>query len=379
LFWPAMLQGAGYRTPTAIFAHGFLTVNGQKMSKSRGTFITARTYLDHLKPEYLRYYFATKLNGRVEDLDLNLEDFVQRVNSDLVGKVVNIASRCVGFIHKRFAGQLADELYDADAYREFVVLRARLVQSYEQREYSRAMRDIMAYADRANQFIADHKPWEIAKQPGQEDYLHRVCTSGLNMFRVLTTYLAPVLPATARRAEELLGCDLTGPGAWQALDAPLVAQSVAPFTHLMQRVETKAVDAMIEASKPETKLESEKKTSIGPLAADPVADTITFEEFAKVDLRVARIVRAEPVEGADKLLRLTVDLGGETRNIFAGIKSAYAADDLEGRLTVVAANLAPRKMRFGVSEGMVVAAGPGGADLWLLAPDPGAIPGMRIK
>ena len=377
LFWPAMLTGANYRTPTAIFAHGFLTVNGQKMSKSRGTFITARTYLDHLKPEYLRYYFAAKLNARVEDLDLNLDDFVQRVNSDLVGKVVNIASRCVGFIHKRFASRLADTLHAAAGYAEFVALREQVTHNYEQREYSRAMRDIMAFADRANQFIADHKPWEIAKQSGQEEYLHRVCTSGLNLFRVLMTYLAPVLPATARRAEELLGCDLTGPGAWDALDAPLLAQPVAPFTHLMQRIEAEAVNTMIDASKP--KAESEQQSRAAALPNEPLADTIAFDEFARIDLRIARIVRAETVDGADKLLRLTVDLGGETRNIFAGIKSAYSPDQLEGRLTVVVANLAPRKMRFGISEGMVLAAGPGGESLWLLSPDPGAEPGMRIK
>ncbi len=377
LFWPAMLTGAGYRTPTAIFAHGFLTVNGQKMSKSRGTFITARTYLEHLDPEYLRYYFAAKLNGRVEDLDLSLDDFVQRVNSDLVGKLVNIASRCIGFIHKRFGGMLADALHERDGYSEFVALRDALTESYEQREYSRAMREIMALADRANQFIADHKPWDIAKQSGQDQYLHRVCTSGLNMFRVLMTYLAPVLPATAERAEALLGCDLSGPGAWCALDRPLLAHPVARFSHLMQRVDTRAVQAMIDASKaPETAEKADSPQSQDSARAE---DTISFEEFARIDLRVARIVHAENVDGADKLLRLTVDLGEDTRTVFAGIKSAYAPDDLTGRLTVVVANLAPRKMRFGVSEGMVLAAGPGGKDLWLLSPDPGAAPGMRIK
>ncbi len=377
LFWPAMLTGANYRTPTAIFAHGFLTVNGHKMSKSRGTFITARTYLEHLNPEYLRYYFAAKLNARVEDLDLNLDDFVLRVNSDLIGKVVNIASRCIGFIHKRFGSRLGGALHEADGYAEFVALREHVAESYEQREYSRAMRDIMALADRANQFIADHKPWELAKQAGQEDYLHRVCTSGLNLFRVLMTYLAPVLPATARRTEELLDVDLTGSGAWSALDTPLLEQTVAPFRHLMQRIETTAVNAMVEASKPND--DSEPATQSGPLSTEPLAATIGFDQFAEVDLRIARIVRAESVDGADKLLRLTVDLGGATRNILAGIKSAYAPEDLEGRLTVVVANLAPRKMRFGVSEGMVLAAGPGGEQLWLLAPDAGAEPGMRIK
>ncbi len=374
LFWPAVLEGAGFRKPSAVYAHGFLTVNGQKMSKSRGTFITARTYLDHLDPEYLRYYFAAKLNNRVEDLDINMYDFVQRVNADLVGKVVNIASRCAGFIHKRFDGVLSPRVPEPPLYQTFVDAGSAIAECYEQREYSRGMREIMALADTANQFIADHKPWEIAKREGQSDLLWDVCSLGLNLFRVLSTYLAPVLPATAAKVEAFLNCELTTPGAWQRIERPLTDHRIQPFKHLMRRMDTAQVEAMIESSKQPATESAANTPSI-----EPMAETIGIDEFAKVDLRIARVAGAEQVAGADKLLKLTLDLGGETRTVFAGIKSAYAPDALIGRYTVMVANLAPRKMRFGVSEGMVLAAGPGGRDLWLLSADDGVQPGMRVK
>ena len=378
LFWPAMLEGSGYRKPNAIFAHGFLTVNGTKMSKSRGTFINARTYLQHLNPEYLRYYLAAKLNSRVEDLDLNLEDFALRVNSDLVGKLVNIASRCAGFISKRFDGKLSSDLFDADLYARFVAAKPEIENALEQREYSRAVRSIMALADEANVFIAEHKPWEIAKQSGNEKVLHGVCSLGLNLFRVLITYLAPVLPVTARNASGFLNTELDATGAFAAIDQPLLDHPINPFKHLMQRVDPKDIEKMVDDAKTETEAAATAKAP-GPLADEPIAEQIDFGDFSKIDLRVARIIEAEQVEGADKLLRLTLDLGGEQRQVFAGIKSAYQPEQLQGRLTVMVANLAPRKMRFGVSEGMVLAAGPGGTELFVLSPDEGAQPGMRVK
>ncbi len=379
LFWPAMLHGAGFRTPTAVFSHGFLTVDGQKMSKSRGTFIKARTYLDHLNPEYLRYYFAAKLGSGVEDIDLNLDDFAQRVNSDLVGKVVNIASRCAGFLNKRFDGRLAPELAEPALFAEFADAGARIAEHYEKREFSRAVREIMALADRANQYIDERKPWVIAKQEGADAQLQAICSMGINLFRQLIGYLRPILPATATASEAFLQ---VGPLAWEELDKPLVDHQIAKFKPLMTRVEPKQIDAMVEDSKHDLAQAAEEASGpapSGPLADDPIADTIEFPDFAKLDLRIARIAAAAPVEGADKLLQLTLDLGGETRNVFAGIKSAYAPADLEGRLTVMVANLAPRKMRFGVSEGMVLAAGPGGKELFILSPDQGAQPGMRVK
>jgi methionyl-tRNA synthetase len=375
LFWPAMLSGAKFRTPTAIFSHGFLTVNGQKMSKSRGTFITARTYLSHLEPEYLRYYFAAKLNGRVEDLDLNLDDFVARVNADLVGKLVNIASRCAGFISKRFAGKLAATLPDPALFEQFAGAAETIAGYYEAREYSRAMREIMALADQANQYINDKQPWVVAKQSGRDAELQGICTLGLNLFRVLVGYLKPVLPLTAAKAEAFLDIE---PLSWNNCRVPVTGTRINPFSHLLTRVERTTIDAMLSAAKED--LESMNTTPpAGPLAIDPIAAEIAYEQFAKVDLRIARITQARPVEGADKLLELTLDLGGESRKVFAGIKQAYKPEELEGRLTVMVANLAPRKMRFGVSEGMVLAAGPGGADIWLLAPDDGAQPGLRVR
>ncbi len=369
LFWPAMLHGAGFRTPSAVFAHGFLTVDGEKMSKSRGTFIKARTYLEHLNPEYLRYYFAAKLNSRIDDLDLNLQDFVQRVNSDLVGKVVNIASRTAGFVTKRFDGVLAGELSDPDLFEHFRAAGESIAAAYEEREYGRAIREIMALADRANQYIDEQKPWVVAKQSGSEQRLLGICTMGLNLFRQLVVYLKPVLPVTAERVEEFLGVE---PLSWESADQPLLGHRIMPFKALMHRVEMERVQAMVDAST-ETLQQGSKP------ATEAIAPEISIDDFTRIDLRVARIVKAEEVEGADKLLKLTLDLGGESRTVFAGIKNAYDGRELAGRLTVVVANLAPRKMRFGVSEGMVLAAGAGGEEIYLLSPDSGAEPGMRIK
>jgi len=378
LFWPAMLSGAKLRTPTAIYAHGFLTVDGQKMSKSRGTFIKARTYLDHLNPEYLRYYFAAKLGSGVDDLDLNLADFVLRVNSDLVGKVVNIASRCAGFINKRFDGRLSAECTEPDLYRSFIDDGKAIAESYEQREYGQAIRKIMALADRANQYIDANKPWVLAREEGKEQTVQDVCSVGLNLFRVLITYLQPVLPRMATEVESFLNLPVL---TWDAIDTPLTGHNINKFKPLMTRVEQEKIDAMLEDSRDSlgTPAATPAADDSGAQKIDPIADTISFEDFAKLDLRIARISKAAHVEGADKLLQLTLDIGGETRNVFAGIKSAYSPEALEGKLTVMVANLAPRKMRFGVSEGMVLAAGPGGSELFVLHPDEGAEPGMRVK
>lgn len=372
LFWPAMLKGSGFRTPSAIFAHGFLTVNGEKMSKSRGTFIKARTYLDHLNPEYLRYYFAAKLGSGVDDIDLNFDDFTQRVNSDLVGKVVNIASRCAGFIHKRFDGMLSKHCAEPDLFEYFVEASEGIARCYEAREFGKAMREIMTLADRANQYIDEKKPWLIAKEEGRDQELHEVCSMGINLFRLLIVYLKPVVPAMAHQAEVFLNLE---PEAWPYKAEPLLDHQIDVFRPLMTRVEPDKIAAVIEASKENLQKTEEPK----PKRFDPIAEAIEFDDFARLDLRIARIVKAEHVEGADKLLQLTVDIGDETRNIFAGIKSAYAPEDLVGKLTLVVANLKPRKMRFGLSEGMVLAAGPGGKDIWLLSPDQGAVPGMRVK
>jgi methionyl-tRNA synthetase len=377
LFWPAMLTGADFRTPSAIFAHGFLTVNGQKMSKSRGTFIKARTYLDHLNPEYLRYYFAAKLGGGVDDLDLNLDDFTQRVNSDLVGKVVNIASRCAGFIMKKSGGRLSARVSEADLYQTFVKAGDEIAGFYQAREYGRASREIMALADVANQYIDEQKPWVLAKQQGAEQQVQEICSVGLNLFRVLITYLKPVLPAMAEQARKFLNLSSLN---WDDIAEPLTDHPIEAFKPMMTRVEPAAVEAMVLASKEH--LEETGKTGSaggGPLVDEPLGAPVTFDDFTKLDLRVVRIAQAEAVPGADKLLKLTLDLGSETRNVFAGIKSAYAPEDLAGKLTVMVANLEPRKMRFGVSEGMVLAAGPGGKDLFILEPHAGAKPGMRVK
>ena len=376
LFWPAELTGAGFRKPSAVHCHGFLTVDGQKMSKSRGTFIKARTYLQHLRPEYLRYYFATKLNDGIDDLDLNFDDFFHRVNSDLVGKVVNIASRSASFITRRFDGRLAGSLAEPVLYAEFVVASDSIAQAYEGREFGRAMREIMALADRANQYIDEKKPWALAKQPGAEPEVQAVCSMGLNLFRLLALYLKPVLPGIAAEVEQFLQIP---PLCWDHVAKPMINHVIAEFKPLMQRVEMAQITAMVEDSRESYPAADDAPAQpAGPLATDPVSPVITIDDFAKIDLRVARIAKAEAVAGADKLVRLELDLGGETRQVFAGIKSAYAPEDLQGRLTIMVANLAPRKMRFGVSEGMVLAAGDSHG-IYLLSPDSGAEPGMRVK
>ncbi|MGD9389847.1 MAG: methionine--tRNA ligase [Thioalkalispiraceae bacterium] len=377
LFWPAMLSGAGFRKPSAVFCHGFLTVNGQKMSKSRGTFIMARTYLEHLNPEYLRYYFAAKLGKGIEDLDLNLDDFIQRVNSDLVGKVVNIASRCAGYIKKKCDGKLSAACTEPELYQQFVDAGAHIANLFEQREYSHAIRDIMALADKANVYIDEQKPWALAKEQGKERQVQDIYSVGINLFRVLMAYLKPVLPVMAEAAEQFLNIEPLG---WQDIHSPLTDHAINKFKPLMTRVEQDKVDAMLNASKQDLAEQPTKKERKASSKVEPIAEQIEFDDFAKIDMRIARIVKAEHVEGADKLLQLTLDIGeATTRNVFAGIKSAYAPEDLEGKLTVMVANLKPRKMRFGLSEGMVMAAGPGGKDLWILEPHDGAQPGMRVK
>ncbi|ABZ76940.1 methionyl-tRNA synthetase [Shewanella halifaxensis HAW-EB4] len=377
LFWPAMLEGAGLRKPTSVYAHGYVTVNGAKMSKSKGTFIKARTYLDNLDPEYLRYYYAAKLSSRIDDLDLNLEDFAQRVNSDLVGKLVNLASRTAGFISKRFGGKLA-KIADTSLTTSFLAKQEIIANFYETREYGKAMREIMALADIANAYVADSAPWQLIKEEDKQEEAHQVCSNALNLFRILVTYLKPVLPKLAQDVEAFLQMELT----WDNLDIDLAGHEIAKFKALMQRVEMKSIEAIIEASKENLQVTAEpevKKEVKTPLEQDPILDEISFDDFAKIDLRIARIAKAEHVKEANKLLRLELDLGGETKQVFAGIKSAYAPEDLEGKLTVMVANLAPRQMRFGVSEGMVLAAGPGGKDLWIMEPHEGAQPGMKVK
>ncbi len=400
LFWPAMLEASGYRTPTKVFAHGFLTVNGQKMSKSRGTFITAQSYLDTgLNPEWLRYYFAAKLSDDMSDIDLNLEDFAARVNSDLVGKFVNIASRSAGFVTKRFDGKLA-ACSGNPAIQALQDKAAEIAGYFDGREYSKAVREIMALADIANQYVNDEKPWEIAKQEGQEARLHEACTVALNLFRLLALYLKPVLPKLAESVEAFLNIP---PLDWSDSKHVLPAgHAIKPYSHLMTRVDMKQIDALVEANKqsletppaPARHAEAQQhatskhmttSTSPSPLSPLPEGEgnTISIDDFGKIDLRIARIANAEHVEGADKLLKLTLDLGPlGTRQVFAGIKSAYAPEALVGRLTVMVANLAPRKMKFGMSEGMVLAASdPEGqtAGLFILSPDSGATPGMKVK
>jgi methionyl-tRNA synthetase len=382
LFWPAVLDGSNFRTPTRVHTHGFLTVDGTKMSKSRGTFILAKTYLDHLNPEYLRYYFAAKLNGTADDLDLNLEDFAARVNSDLVGKVINIASRSAGFLVKQFDGVLAEQVHDAALMAQFHDQVEPIAKLFEQGDTAKAMREITALADAANQYIAKHEPWNMAKDPEQRDALQLVCSQAINMFRCLAVFLKPILPATAEKAETFLNVT---PLTWEDALTPLLGHTINKFKPMLQRIEGADIEKMIEASKEPEPAKAKAKPSAG--ATEKAAKTegqseseiISIDDFAKVQLKVARIIDAQPVEGADKLLQLSLDLGDHQRQVFSGIKAAYQAEDLVGRLTVVVANLAPRKMRFGVSEGMVLAAGPGGADIFLLSADSGAEPGMDVK
>jgi methionyl-tRNA synthetase len=390
LFWPAMLEGAGYRKPTGVNIHGFVTVNGAKMSKSKGTFIKARTYLDHLNPEYLRYYFASKLNDSVTDIDLNFEDFTQKVNSDLVGKVVNIASRCASFITKKFDSKLSDNILDPALLNEFSAASESIAQHFESRQYHHAIREIMALADKANQFIDTQAPWVTIKDPQLQQHTHDVCSMGIHMFRVLSIYLSPVLPDLSLKAQEFLNDRFV----WGSAQTTLTGHSINKFKAMLQRVDSDKVAAMVDASKEHLavtedaskKVKTTKKTEKSAKPGnqsdnhDEIAPMIQFDDFAKVDLRIAKIVSADHVEGADKLLCLQLDIGTETtRQVFAGIKSAYAPEDLAGKLTVMVANLTPRKMRFGMSEGMVLAAGPGGDELYILEPHAGAQPGMRVK
>ena len=374
LFWPAMLESAGFRKPTAIYVHGFVTVNGKKMSKSRGTFIKASTYLEHLDPEYLRYYYAAKLSGGVDDIDLNLEDFIQRINSDLVGKVVNIASRSAKFITKGSDGLMSEQLAEPALWAQAVGKSSEIAQLFEQREFSKAIREIMAIADLANAYFDSKEPWKLAKQEGQEQSVIDISSQCINLFRLIMIYLRPVIPTTAAKSAAFLNAELD----WGDDIQPLLSHTINKFTPLMTRVDADKVAAMQEASR------EAQPPVLAPPAPAPEKEqelaTISFEDFAKVDLRVAEIIAAEPVKGADKLLQLTLNLGdGDSKQVFAGIKSAYQPEQLVGKFTVMVANLAPRKMRFGVSEGMVLAAGPGGKDIWLLAPDTGASAGMKIK
>ena len=369
LFWPAMLHAAGYRVPTRVHAHGMLNINGAKMSKSRGTFIMARTWLDHLPAEPLRYYYAARLGPSIEDMELNLGDFAQVINADLVGKYVNIASRSAGFVSKRFDGVLGSDTDEA-LLAEVGRVADEIADAYEQRNTARAVRLIMGAADAVNAYIAEQQPWVIAKQDGREAELHRVCTTALTAFRDLSVYLKPIVPATVARAEDFLGGK---PLRWADLGTPLAGRRINRFKPLMTRIEDSQVQAVLDASKATTGTTAPKEPTMDD-------DTIAFDDFARVDLRVARIADAQHVDGADKLLQLTLDVGElGTRNVFAGIKAAYAPDDLVGRHVVMVANLAPRKMRFGVSEGMVLAAGPGGAELFVVSPDDGAKAGMKVK
>ncbi len=396
LFWPAMLHGAGFRTPTALHVNGYLTVNGAKMSKSRGTFIQARSYLDAgLNPEVLRYYFAAKTSAGVDDVDLNLEDFVARVNSDLVGKFVNIASRCAGFISKRFDGKLADALADERAYAHFRGVASQVVAAFDACEFSQAVRLTMGLADEANRYIDEKKPWVIAKQEGADAELQSVCTQGLNLFRVLAICLQPILPETAAQAARFLAAPCAR---WDDIDRPLLGHVINSYEPLMTRIDPKAIEHMLEASKeslqptgPADVVAPTATTAVKPAPAtkpaapapaeSELAAVVGIEEFAKLDLRVARVLACEFVEGSDKLLRFQLDAGvlGE-RQIFSGIRAAYGEPEkLVGRHVIFIANLAPRKMRFGISEGMILSAGSGGDDLFLLDVDAGAEPGASVK
>jgi methionyl-tRNA synthetase len=383
LFWPATLEFSGHRKPTQIFAHGFLTVNGEKMSKSRGTFITARSYLDHIKnPEYLRYYYAAKINSTMEDIDLSLDDFVARVNSDLVGKYINIASRTAGFINKRFDGKLHPNANNV-VVAEIKASAQTIAESYEAREYGKALREIMRLADLANGFVAEKAPWVIAKQEGQDEVLQQVCSDALEMFRLLTLYLKPVLPKLTYEIEHFLNLE---PLIWESVDSALQSEhSINAYEHLITRIDPKLIETMTEANKenlsatPQVSAPAVSKTA-AETEALPEAEYISIDDFTKVDLRIAKIVNAEHVEGAEKLLKLTLDIGEEKpRQVFAGIKSAYDPATLIGRLTVMVANLAPRKMKFGMSEGMVLAASDENGGPFILSPDVGAQLGMRVK
>jgi len=373
LFWPAMLESAGYRLPNGVFAHGFVTVNGTKMSKSRGTFVNASTWLDNLGPEPLRYYYAAKLGNSVDDIDLNFEDFVARVNSDLVGKVINIASRCAGFVARLNDGKLSDKVSDTDLWNRAIKANQTIRDHYESRQYSRAIREIMQIADIANEYIADREPWKLAKDENNATKVVEICSLGINLFRQIIIYLQPVLPEMAKQTAEFLNDDLC----WSDDLQPLTNHQINEFKPLMQRIELETVEKIVEQSKETLQKEHPEKSLSSPLADEPIAEEIEFPDFAKIDLRVVKITHADYVEGADKLLQLTLDLGGKSRQVFSGIKSNYKPEDLVGRHTILVANLQPRKMRFGVSEGMVLCAA-SGEEIYLLDVDAGAKPGMRV-
>ncbi|HHW7568680.1 TPA: methionine--tRNA ligase [Mannheimia haemolytica] len=391
LFWPAMLEGSGYRKPTNVFAHGYVTVDGAKMSKSRGTFIQANTYLKHLDPECLRYYYAAKLNDRIEDLDFNLDDFVQRVNSDIVNKLVNLASRNAGFIAKRFDGKLAEKLDDEALFNEFTAQAETIANFYENREFNKAIRAIMELTDKANKYIDDKAPWVIAKEEGKEAELQAVCSMGIELFRVLMSYLKPVLPKLAERAEAFLQSELR----WDNIATPLFGHTVAPFKSLFSRLEKKQIDAVIDETKAlfaeankktenqtkgTQKVEQQAVEKQENIAVEPISPEITIDDFAKLDLRAAKVLNCEAVPKSDKMLRFELDLGDHQRQVFSGIKAAYPNPEaLIGRFVIVIANLAPRKMSFGMSEGMILSAGTGGANLFLLDADSGVQPGMQVK
>jgi methionyl-tRNA synthetase len=376
LFWPAMLHDAGFRTPTGVFAHGYVTVNGEKMSKSRGTFIQARTYLDHLEPDYLRYYFAAKLSATVEDIDLNLTDFINRVNSDLIGKVINIASRTAGFITKQ-SGVLSAKLPHPELYAEFLHASETVAQHYESREYSKAMRLIMSYADRANEYVQQHAPWVLNKDPEQAAQVQAICTQSLNLFRILMTWLQPVLPATALKTQAFLQLDNLD---WHRIEEPLLNHAIQPFKPMLARIEPEQIEQLLVASRTHNEAEANSQSAPEPKeTAEPPQPTIDFNTFAQVDLRVAKVLAAEAVAGADKLLVLTLDVGAtEPKTVFSGIKANYDPADLVGRSVTYVYNLAPRKMKFGTSEGMILAA-ESSAGVRLLEPDPSLPPGAKIR
>jgi methionyl-tRNA synthetase len=396
LFWPAMLHAAGFPLPKRVQVHGFLTVNGEKMSKSKGTFVQASTYLEHLDPAHLRYFYASKLGAKVDDLDLNLEEFTAKVNSDLVGKVVNLASRTARFVKE--SGLSARYPDDGGLFREAAARGEEIAEAYETCDFARAMRQVMALADRANEYIDREEPWKLKKQPEKAAELRDVCTVALNLYRQLIVYLAPVLPKLAEQSQKLLGASFDS---FEAAREPLLGTAVGEFEHLMQRVDPKKLEAVVAATRDAaTDAEAAKASAVAAppaapgsaapsaplpdddgsaLTSEPLATECSIDDFAKIDLRVARVLSAEAIKEANKLLKLTVSLGGgTTRTIFAGIKAAYTPEALVGRLVVIVANLAPRKMKFGTSEGMVIAAGPGASEVYVLAPDSGAKPGQRV-
>lgn len=374
LFWPAMLKTAGFTLPTKVHIHGFLNVGGQKMSKSKGTFVMAETYLNHLDPAYLRYYYASKLGPRLEDLDLNLEEFFTKINSDLVGKVVNLASRSAKFLaNDTLSTEYPD---DGGLFQAAASAGDDIAASYENCDYNAAMRKIMALADAANKYVEDHEPWKLRKDETKKEELRDICTVALNLFRQIVTFLAPVLPQLAAQTSELLNTPIDN---WDETKTPQVGTVVGKFQHMMKRVEEKQVQAMIEDSKTSEPVSNEFNDGPEALEKEPLAEECTIDDFVKVDMRVARVIAAEAVPEADKLLQLTLSLGGDvTRNVFAGIKAAYDPEKLVGRLVICCANLKPRKMRFGISEGMVLASGSGGKEVFVLSPDEGAVPGQRV-